>query len=109
MIDPVIKKTIKSLEKRKIRGMIAENASRAREIICDIVPEKAFVGIGDSSSVRQVGAVDALKKRGNVVMNGFDPLKKITDIQTHFDNGFWPMLEASVCDVFLRWGLILKT
>lgn len=100
-IDPVIDKTIKSLEKRLIVGWAARNAVHAREIICQIVPSQAVVGIGDSSSVRQIDVVEALKARGHTVINGFDLSREIKDVQTHFEYGFWPMLEATVCDVFL--------
>ena len=99
--DPLIEKAVKALGNRKMVGLAAENAEHARELILSIVPEKAVVGIGDSSSVRQVKAAAALEKRSNRVINGFNPEKKITDLQSHFDNGFWPMLEATVCDVFL--------
>ena len=99
--DPLIDKTIKSLGKRQIVGWAAKNDADAREIIAGIVPPKAVVGIGDSSSVRQIDVVEALKARGHRVINGFDLSREIKDVQTHFEYGFWPMLEATVCDVFL--------
>lgn len=101
IIDPVIEKVVNALGKRKMVAMAAENTYHARKLICNIVPKDSVVGIGDSSSVRQVNAVKALEERGNKVINGFNPEKKVTDLQSHFDNGFWPMLEATVCDVFL--------
>lgn len=100
-MDPVIDKTIKSLHKRLIIGWSARNAAHARQIICRIVPPQAVVGIGDSSSVRQIEIIEALNARGHRVINGFDPSREIKDVQTHFDYGFRPMLEATVCDVFL--------
>ena len=99
--DPVIDKVAKALGNRKMIGIAAENADHARELICSIVPKNAAVGIGDSSSVRQINVVKALEERGNRVISGFNPEKKITDLRSHFENGFWPMLEATVCDVFL--------
>jgi hypothetical protein len=99
--DPIIDKTIKALGKRQIVGWAAKNDADAREIITGIVPPKAVVGIGDSSSVRQIDVVEALKARGHRVINGFDLSREIKDVQTHFEYGFWPMLEATVCDVFL--------
>ena len=98
---PFIKKILEALEKRKMIGMEAKNADHARELICNIVPEGAVIGVGDSSSVRQIQVVTELGAQGHRVINGFDPKKEITDLQSHFDNGFWPMLEATVCDVFL--------
>jgi L-lactate utilization protein LutB len=99
--DPVIERTIKSLERRFIKGWAAANAEEAREIVARIVPQDAVVGTGDSSSVRQVGVVEALKVRGNRVIDAFDLSHEIKDLQTHFDYGFWPMIESTVCDVFL--------
>jgi L-lactate utilization protein LutB len=99
--NQVIDKVIDSLKKRKIKGLAAEDAQQARKLILDIVSENAVIGIGDSSSVRQIQAVKALEERGNRVLNGFDPSKNIHDLKSHFENGFWPMLEATVCDVFL--------
>ena len=100
-VNPVVAKVVNALEKRKMKGIAAKNAEHARELICNIVPEGAVIGIGDSSRVRQIQAVSALEEKGHRVINGFDPKKKIADLQSHFDNGFWPMLEATVCDVFL--------
>jgi hypothetical protein len=99
--DPTIEKVVKAVGKRKMIGIAAENVDHARELICNIVPKDAVIGIGDSSSVRQIDVVKVLEERGNRVISGFNPKKKITDLQSHFDNGFWPMLEATVCDVFL--------
>ena len=100
-MDPIIDKTIESLKKRLMIGWAARNAAHAREIITGIVPSKAVVGIADSSSVRQIDVIEALKARGHMVINGFDLSREIKDVHTHFDYGFWPMLEATVCDVFL--------
>ena len=100
-MEQSIEKTIESLEKRGIVGWAAEDSAEARNIALKIVPAEATVGIGDSSSVRQVGAVEALKARGNRIINGFALPDKIKDLQSHFDYGFWPMIEATLCDVFL--------
>jgi hypothetical protein len=100
-MDSAIGKTIEALGRRFIRGWAAADAAEARDIIERIVPADAVVGTGDSSSVRQIKVIDALKARGNRVINGFDLSHEITDLQTHFDYGFWPMIEATVCDVFL--------
>jgi len=100
-MDSAIGKTIEALGRRLINGWAADDAAAARDIILKIVPADAVVGTGDSSSVRQVGAVTALEARGNRVINGFDLSHEIKDLQTHFDYGFWPMIEATICDVFL--------
>jgi L-lactate utilization protein LutB len=100
-MDRVIARTIRSLKRRQIVGWAAEDAAQAREIVLDIIPSAATVGTGDSTSVRQIGIVEALEARGNRVINGFALPDRVTDVRSHFDYSFWPMLEATVCDVFL--------
>jgi hypothetical protein len=94
-----IGKTVKALEKRQIRGWIAESLEQARDIVCNIVPPGWIVGIGDSSTVRQIGAVAALREKGNRVINPFE--RPVSDAQSNFDNLFFPSLEATICDVYL--------
>ena len=60
-----------------------------------------MVGTGDSTSVRQIGVVEALEARGNRLINGFNPKNEVTDVRSLFEHSFWPMLEATLCDVFL--------
>jgi hypothetical protein len=100
-MEQLIKKTAKSLEKRGIKSWAAPHAEAARKVILEIVSSDATVGIGDSSTVRQIGVIEALKARGNQVNNPFDPMKEIKDLQSNFDYLFWPSIEASICDVFL--------
>jgi hypothetical protein len=100
-MDLTIEKTIKGLKKRLIKGWKAADASEARDIVAKIVPKDAVIGVGDSSSVRQIRVIEALKERGNRVINGFDLSHEIKDLKSHFEYGFWPMIEATVCDVFL--------
>ena len=101
IMDPTVEKTIKALKRRLINGWRAGNTAEARDIVGRVVPKDAVVGIGDSSSVRQIKLIEALKERGNRVINGFDLSHEIKDLQSHFEYGFWPMIEATVCDVFL--------
>lgn len=100
-IDPIIATTIAALKKRRIVGWAAADAEQARAIIGGIIPTDAIIGIGDSSSVRQIQVIDLLEARGQRVINGFDLSKQITDLHSHFEHGFWPMIEATLCDVFL--------
>jgi L-lactate utilization protein LutB len=100
-MDQAVAKTIRSLKKRQIVGWPAASAAEAREIALKIIPPAAVVGTGDSTSVRQIGLVEALEARGNRTINGFAVKNKITDVRSLFDCSFWPMLEAALCDVFL--------
>jgi hypothetical protein len=97
-----IKKTIKSLEKRQIKGWVAKNALKAQEIVAGLISPTAIVGIGDSSTLRQVGIVDAIKAKGNRVINPFDKSKEMPhDTQSNFETLTMPSIEATICDVFL--------
>jgi hypothetical protein len=100
-MDQVIARTIKALGRRQSVGWAAENVSEARDIVLAIVPREAVVGTGDSTSVRQTGVVEALEARGNRLINGFAIPTNVTDVGSLFENSFWPMLEATLCDVFL--------
>jgi L-lactate utilization protein LutB len=100
-MDQVIARTIKALGRRQIQGWAAADAAEAREIVLRIVPPEAVVGTGDSTSVRQVGVGEALRARGNRLINGFAIPSDVTDVRSLFEKSFWPMLEATLCDVFL--------
>jgi hypothetical protein len=101
VMDQVTARTIKALKRRQIVGWPAEDAAEACDIVLRIVPLEAVVGTGDSTSVRQIGATQALEARGNRLINGFVVPSKISDVRSLFDNSFWPMIEATLCDVFL--------
>lgn len=99
--DKAIKKTLKSLKLRLLEGHLVENCEEARRRILDLIQKDRTVGIGDSSTVRQIEIVKALKERGTKVINPFDPDLKVKDAKGFFDYLFRPSLEATVCDVFL--------
>ena len=100
-MEPSIEKAIESLQTRQMKGWIAANAKNAREIILGIISSDATVGIGDSSAVRQTEVIEALRTRGNRVVNPFDIDKRISDSPSYFEYLFWPSVEATLCDVFL--------
>jgi hypothetical protein len=100
-MDQIIEKLKTSLQRREIDAHVAASRDEARDVVVDLIPSDAIVGIGDSSSVRQIGAVDAIRTKGNRVINPFDMTKEFTDLQSCFDVLFWPCVEATVCDVFL--------
>ncbi len=100
-MDQAIARVIRALRQRQIEGWAAEDAAEARDIVLGIVHPQAVVGTGDSTSVRQIGVVEALEARGNRLINGFSIPSNVSDVRSLFENSFWPMLEASLCDVFL--------
>lgn len=100
-MEEAIRKTLKSLEARNLNALFAKDCKEARQLILSLIPQKAVVGIGDSSTVRQIGVIQSLNKRGTKVFNPFNPRNRIKDDKTHAKFIFRPMVAATVCDVFL--------
>lgn len=100
-MEEAIKKTLKSLEARNLNALFAKDCKEARKLILDLIPKKAVVGIGDSSTIRQIGVIQSLKRRGTRVFNPFNPRKRVKDDESHLEFVFRPMVGATVCDVFL--------
>jgi hypothetical protein len=100
-MDKTIAKTMKALKKRDFESFYAATADEARQIIMEIIPTDAMVGIGDSSTLRQLHVIEAIAARGNTTVNPFDISRVLTDRESFFRFLFWPSLVASVCDVFL--------
>jgi len=63
--------TMKSLSANNFNVEFAETKEAAKEIILKAVSKDAFVGIGDSATIRQIGILEELKKRGSNVLNPF--------------------------------------
>ena len=70
-IDRDVATLLKSFESRGFKGFYAENRERAKVKILDLVPQDAVVGIGDSTTIRQIEVIDALEKRGTKVLDRF--------------------------------------
>lgn len=61
------KDVVKSLERRGFEAEYVPTGADALKRILEIIPENASVGIPGTVTVRDIGALDALKERGNVV------------------------------------------
>ncbi|MBQ3458441.1 MAG: LUD domain-containing protein, partial [Synergistaceae bacterium] len=58
---------VKALEKRGFEAEYVATSEEALKRILEIIPENASVGIPGTITVRDIGALDALKERGNTV------------------------------------------
>jgi len=96
-----IEKTLKSLKARNLSGWFAEDRERAKGMILDLIPQDATVGVGDSSTIRQVGVVEGLRTRGTHVINPFDMNRQPSDPRSAVEYVVVPSVKATVCDVFL--------
>ncbi len=71
------KRVVAALNKNLFEGLYAPTGEQAVEEILKRVPAGATVGVGGSLTLRQIGAVEALKRKGHVVYDhwqeGLDP------------------------------------
>ena len=58
---------VKALERRGFEAEYVPTAQEALRRVLELIPEGASVGIPGTVTVREIGALDALKARGNVV------------------------------------------
>lgn len=96
-----IEATLRSLHARNLAGLFAENSGDAKNKILDLIPTDALVGIGDSTTVAQIGVKDELRRRGTRVLDGFDRKTTYTSLKDYEELHNVPVRESTMCDVFL--------
>lgn len=82
-------------------GIFAEDIEEANRKILELIPLDAVVGIGDSTSMRQLGILDRLRERGTKILNPFEPKRVEVEINDYRRGRARIMKEATVCDAFL--------
>jgi len=100
-MDTQIEKTLSSLHSRHIHGVFAEDLEQANQEILALVPSGATVGIGDSTGVRQLGILKALKDRGTKILNAFVANEEGLDLEDFRQWRTGVIQNATMCDVFL--------
>jgi len=92
-----IQQILHSLRLRHINGIFAESSEDARNKILNLISKEYTVGMGDSTSIRQIGVKEALIKKGVKVLHAFDHKRVYKDYKE------WEQLVvgSSICDVFL--------
>jgi hypothetical protein len=100
-MEGAISRTLRALKKRGLKSWYAETGEEAVKSVLDMIPLDAVVGVSDSTTIRQLGVVKALRLRGNRAINPFDVTKVLKDQDSYFKFLFWPSLAASLCEVFL--------
>ena len=58
---------VNALEKRGFEAEYVPTGEQALKRILELIPENATVGIPGTATIRDIGALDALKARGNVI------------------------------------------
>lgn len=95
-MDEEVEQTMKALQHNRFDVRSAETAEAAKRIVLDIIPQEAVVGIGDSATVRQIGVLPELERRGTRVINPFKTeIHKNTELLQQMTR------EALRSDVFL--------
>lgn len=62
-------KTVEQLKRNRFDVILADNARDATARIMEIVPPDSTVGVANSVTVRQIGILEALKERGNTIID----------------------------------------
>ena len=70
------KDAVKALERRGFEAEYAATGEEALKRILEIIPENASVGIPGTVTVRAIGALEALEKRGNKVFQHWGPMSQ---------------------------------
>ena len=65
---------VKALQRRGFEAEYVPTGAEALKRILEIVPENATVGIPGTVTIREIGALDALKTRGNVIFQHWGPM-----------------------------------
>jgi hypothetical protein len=100
-MDTNIEKILSSLRSRHIKGIFAEDYEEANQKILTLIPLNAIVGIGDSTSMRQLGILQALGERGTKILNPFEPKGEEISVENFRQRRARVVKDATLSDVFL--------
>jgi hypothetical protein len=97
----LIEEVLTSLRSRHINGFFSENAEDAKQKVMSLISQDAVVGIGDSTTAKQLGIVKALKERGTEVLDPFETKKskRVPNDALRWHRNI--LKKATVSDVFL--------
>lgn len=73
-MEQYLEKTIKALKSNDFDVYYAENAEAVKDIVKNLIPVKATIGIGDSATLRQIGIANALQEDGRVMINPYSDI-----------------------------------
>lgn len=70
-ISPDIEVTMKFLKANNFDVQFAWTSDEAKKFMLEMIPLSALIGVGDSTTLRQIGILEELDKRGNELINPF--------------------------------------
>lgn len=68
-MNVMVKTVIDSLRRNGFETFLVDTAEDARGLLLDVIPAGSTVGVGGSLTVRQIGILDALRERGEMVFD----------------------------------------
>lgn len=89
-----ISRTKEALERNQFNVIVASSRKDAVDKVLGLIPLDANVGVGGSMTIRELGLIEALTRRGNRVVHHWLPEKPFSDWLPF-------MMEAHNSDVFL--------
>jgi hypothetical protein len=100
-MDIHIEQSIASLQLRHINGIFAKSSEEACLKIGSLIPRDAVVGIGDSTTIRQMGIPQMLTERGTTVLDAFKRQAGTINPKDLQERRTRILKEATISDVFL--------
>jgi L-lactate utilization protein LutB len=96
-LDAQTEETLRSLLANNFDAKFAENADAAKRMILGSISRDETVGVGDSATVRQLGIVEELKRKGIKVLNPFSKELTTGQIKTNVRDDISRLIFS--CDV----------
>jgi L-lactate utilization protein LutB len=100
-MDMQIEQSIAALQLRHIKGIFVESSEEACLKIVNLLPREAVVGIGDSTTIRQMGIPQMLQERGTTVLDAYKRQAGKINSKDLQESRFRIQKEATINDVFL--------
>jgi hypothetical protein len=100
-VDIRIEEVLSSLRLRHINAFFSENSEEASRKVMSLISRDAVVGIGDSTTLRQLRIPQTLEERGIRVLDPFEQTRPQRDPEDRLQRLKKKLKEATVCDVFL--------
>jgi hypothetical protein len=70
-LDQQIEEMLRHLKANSFDARFAENSNIVKEVVLSSISRDSVVGVGDSATIRQIGIVEELERRGVRVLNPF--------------------------------------
>ncbi len=96
-----IERTLQSLRSRNLAAVYSENREQAQRMILNSIPLNALVGIGDSTTIAQLGVKEELRTRGTQILDGFNRTTSYSNLEEYEERHNKVVEASTLCDFFL--------